>query len=126
MVRPWVKPQEVRDYTEIPEVRGRSDERLVVDIARAEQYVIVYTHNSFSDKVSIPQAVRTAVLLLAEAYGNNAAKAAKSKKSETFDDYSYTSEFTQIGADSLDLAALLDEFVIPTAKNRIGMKMRRL
>lgn len=126
MVRPWVKPQEVRDYTEIPEVRSRSDERLSVDISRAEQYVITYTHNSFKDEVTIPQAVRTAVLLLAETYGNNAVKSAKSVKSETFDDYSYTSEFTQIGVDSLDLAALLDEFVVPTTKNRIGMKLRRL
>ena len=45
--RPWVTPQEVRDYSEIPSVQKRSDTRLAVDIARAEQYVITYTHNTF-------------------------------------------------------------------------------
>lgn len=126
MTRPWLKPQEIRDYSEIPKIQERSDARIAVDIARAEQYVITYTHNSFSSERKIPQAVRTAVLLLAEAYGNNAVTDSKDVKSETFDEYSYTSESTQINVESLDLEALLDEFVIPTVKNRIGMKLRRL
>ncbi|EJW90353.1 hypothetical protein YqbG, partial [gut metagenome] len=45
--RPWVTPKEVREYSEIEAVQKRSDTRLTVDIARAEQYVITYTHNSF-------------------------------------------------------------------------------
>lgn len=126
MTRPWLKPQEVRDYSEIPKIQERSDARIAVDIARAEQYVITYTHNSFGSERKIPQAVRTAVLLLAEAYGNNAVTDSKDVKSETFDDYSYTSESTQIGVESLDLSALLDEFVVPTEKNRISMRLRRL
>lgn len=44
--RPWVTPEEVKEYSEIPAVQQRSDTRLTVDIARAEQYVITYTHNS--------------------------------------------------------------------------------
>nr|UWG90066.1 MAG: Protein of unknown function (DUF3199) [Bacteriophage sp.] len=124
--RPWVTPQEVRDYSEIPSVQKRSDARLVVDIARAEQYVITYTHNTFESFKEVPQPVKTAVLILAEAYGHNAALAAKDVKSETFDDYSYTSESSQISVDGLDLAALLDEYVVAEPRNGVTLRMRRL
>lgn len=124
--RPWVTPQEVREYSEIPAVQQRSDARLAVDIARAEQYVITYTHNSFKDMQEVPQAVKTAVMILAEAYGHNAVLAAKEVKSETFDDYSYTSESSQISIDGLDLAALLDDFVVKEPRNGITLRMRRL
>lgn len=124
--RPWVTPQEVRDYSEIPSVQKRSDTRLVVDIARAEQYVITYTHNTFESFEEVPQPVKTAVLILAEAYGHNAALAAKDVKSETFDDYSYTSESSQISVDGLDLAALLDEYVVAEPRNGVTLRMRRL
>nr|DAY52058.1 MAG TPA: Head Tail Connector Protein [Caudoviricetes sp.] len=124
--RPWVTPQEVRDYSEIASVQKRSDTRLAVDIARAEQYVITYTHNTFESYKEIPQPVKTAVLILAEAYGHNAALVAKDVKSETFDDYSYTSETSQISIDGLDLAALLDDFVIAEPRNGITLRMRRL
>lgn len=124
--RPWVTPQEVREYSEIPAIQQRSDARLAVDIARAEQYVITYTHNSFKDMQEVPQAVKTAVMILAEAYGHNAVLAAKEVKSETFDDYSYTSESSQISIDGLDLAALLDDFVVKEPRNGITLRMRRL
>lgn len=124
--RPWVTPQEVREYSEIPAVQQRSDARLAVDIARAEQYVITYTHNSFKDAPELPQAVKTAVMILAEAYGHNAVLAAKDVKSETFDDYSYTSESSQINIEGLDLAALLDDFVVKELRNGITLRMRRL
>lgn len=124
--RPWVTPQEVREYSEIPAVQQRSDARLTVDIARAEQYVITYTHNSFKDMQEVPQAVKTAVMILAEAYGHNAVLAAKEVKSETFDDYSYTSESSQISIEGLDLAALLDDFVLKEPRNGITLRMRRL
>ena len=62
--RPWVTPQEVRDYSEIPSVQKRSDTRLAVDIARAEQYVITYTHNTFESYKEIPPSIKTAVLIL--------------------------------------------------------------
>lgn len=124
--RPWVTPQEVKEYSEIPAVQQRSDARLTVDIARAEQYVITYTHNSFKDMEEIPQAVKTAVLILAEAYGHNAAIAAKEVKSETFDDYSYTAETSQISVEALDLAALLDDYVIAQPRNGVTLRMRKL
>ncbi len=124
--RPWVTPQEVREYSEIPAVQQRSETRLAVDIARAEQYVITYTHNSFEKEGEIPQAVKTAVLILAEAYGHNSIIAAKEVKSETFDDYSYTSESSQISLEALDLAALLDSFIITEPRNGVTLRMRRL
>lgn len=124
--RPWVTPQEVKDYSEIPAVQQRNDTRLAVDIARAEQYVITYTHNSFKDAEEVPEPVKTAVLLLAEAYGHNAAIAAKEVKSETFDDYSYTTESSQISIEALDLAALLDTYVINEPRNGVTLRMRRL
>lgn len=124
--RPWVTPQEVKDYSEIPDVQQRSDTRLAVDIARAEQYVITYTHNTFADYEEVPQPVKTAVLLLAEAYGYNAAVAAKEVKSETFDDYSYTTESSQISIGTLDLAALLDDYVITEPRHSVTLRMRRL
>ena len=97
-----------------------------MDIARAEQYIITYTHNSFKDMKEVPQAVKTAVLILAEAYAHNAIVAAKEVKSETFDDYSYTAESTQISVEALDLAALLDDFVITEPRNGVTLRMRKL
>ena len=47
MERPWVKPQQVKEYTSSPEVKNRSDTQLAYDIARAEKYVIFHTHNQF-------------------------------------------------------------------------------
>lgn len=124
--RPWVTPQEVKDYSEIAAVQKRSDARLTVDITRAEQYVITYTHNSFKDEEEIPTPVKTAVLILAEAYAHNAIVAAKEVKSETFDDYSYTTEATQISVEALDLAALLDDYVIAEPRNGVTLRMRKL
>ncbi len=124
--RPWVTPQEVKEYSEIPAVQQRSDTRLAVDIARAEQYIITYTHNSFKDMEEAPASVKMAVLLLAEAYGHNAIIAAKEVKSETFDDYSYTAESSQISVEALDLSALLDDYVINEPRNGVTLRMRRL
>ena len=124
--RPWITPQEVREYSEIAAVQNRSDTRLVVDIARAEQYVMVYTQNSFQEAHEIPQAVKTAVLILAEAYAHNAVIKAKEKQSETFDEYSYTAAVSQIGVETLDLAALLDDYIITEPRNGVILRMRKL
>lgn len=124
--RPWVLPHEVRDYTEIKAVSERTDTRIAVDISRAEQYVIKHTHNDFSDYETIPQNVKTAVILLAEAYGYNSAVTAKEVKSETFDDYSYTADCKTISFDTLGLDTLLDEYRKEQPKNNVTMRLRRL
>ena len=123
--RPWITPQEVRDYSSLSDVQTRSDVRLAVDIARAEQYVISYTNNMFEDE-ELPQTVKTAVLLLAEYYGHNAVAASQTLKSETFDDYSYTLESGEISIESLGIAALLRDYVQAKSKGSVTMRMRRL
>lgn len=124
--RPWVTPEEVKEYSEIPAIQKRSDARLAVDIARAEQYVITYTHNSFEGEEKIPQSVKTAVLILAEAYGHNSIIAAREIKSETYDEYTYTTETNQISIEALDLAALLDDYVKAEPRNGVTLRMRKL
>lgn len=57
--RPWITPQQVRDYSETPEVLKRSDAKLSVDISRAEQYIITYTHNKGLEEMEeLPEGVR--------------------------------------------------------------------
>lgn len=126
--RPWVTPQEVKEYSEIPAVQKRSDARLTVDIARAEQYVITYTHNTFGDMDAVPPSVRAAVLILAEAYARSATSKfiTSGLQSETLDDYSYTAADGTVDYGSLGLAALLDEFVNAAPTHGVTMRMRRL
>lgn len=130
--RPWVTPEEVRQYTEIESVQSRTDARLQIDIARAEQYVITYTHNRFEEYDEIPSSVKTAVILLAEAYASYANQLKRSNggavKSETFDDYSYTAGEGTLEEliEALDIAALLDDFVIAQANGTITMRLRKL
>ena len=130
--RPWVLPKEIKAYTDIEAVQQRKKDKLEMDIARAEQYVITYTHNRFEGYDKIPGPVRTAVILLAEAYASYANQLKKTGggavKSGTYDDYSYTAgegtfeDFVK----ALDLAALLDDFVIKQASGTVTMRMRRL
>ncbi|MCM1228033.1 MAG: DUF3199 family protein [Clostridium sp.] len=124
--KPWATPKEVREYSEIKAVQERNDVRISVDISRAEQYVISYTNNDFSEYDKIPQNVKTAVILLAEAYGYNAAISAENIKSETFDDYSYTVDNGAVSFNDLGLEPLLKEFVRVKPKNSVTMRLRRL
>lgn len=130
--RPWALPKEVKAYTDIEAVQQRKKEKLEMDISRAEQYVITYTNNRFESYDKIPGPVRTAVILLAEAYASYANQLKQTGggafKSETHDDYSYTAgdgTFEDL-VKALDLAALLDEYVIPQASGTVTMRMRRL
>lgn len=122
---PWVTPAEVKAYSDRPEITGRADAKLATDISRAEAYVTAYTNNDFSAFEQIPDAVKTAVILLAENYGVAAVKGFGSMKSETFDDYSYTAaEGTLV--ETLGLGPLLDPFIITGAKNGVTMRLRKL
>lgn len=125
-VRPWVTPKEVRDYSDIKAIQERTDSRLSVDISRAEQYVISYTNNDFSEYEEIPKNVKTAVILIAETYGYNTVISSKELKSETFDDYSYTAENTSRSLDELGLDSLLEEFVRVKTKGTVTIRLRRL
>jgi len=132
--RPWVTPQEVRDWTERPKVKERSDDKLGVDIFRAEQWVIKYTHNTFADPERwpvIPDSVKIATLIFAEQYAAMAANTNTSGgggtfKSERFDDYSYTLADTDYQIDNMQLGGLLDEFIEKQTRGDVVMKMRKL
>lgn len=133
--RPWVKPEEVAAYTEYKQVQERTPARLSVDISRAEQYVISYTNNTFADAEkfpTIPEPVKTAVILLAEAYAYNAGAdsttGGKRLKSETYDDYSYTAESATFSIDDVfaDVKPLLDPYCIEETRGGITLRMRKL
>lgn len=130
--RPWVSPEEIREYTDRQSVKDRTDAKLEIDISRAEQYVISYTRCKFDDSEkypTIPESVKTAVILLAETYAANAANlgtGAGIYKSESFDDYSYTTADTSYIIGNLDLGPLLDEFIQSEAKSTVTMRMRKL
>lgn len=124
--RPWVIPEEVKAYTDHKEIAERSDEKLKMDIFRAEQKVISITHNHFDNEEleEIPEPVKMAVLLLAEAYAKNSIEKAKKQiRSETFDDYSYSLESGMIDVDSLDLDYLLGDFMLDVGNGNIKLRM---
>ena len=77
--RPWVLPNDVKSYTSHKEVSERSDEKLTFDIARAEMKIIHITNNKFAEYDEIPEPVRMAVILVAEAYAKNDMKRQRRK-----------------------------------------------
>ena len=128
MGRPWVTPEEVREYSDLPSVQDRDDVKLKIDIQRAESYILHYCHHDFSDEKyagSVPADVRMADILLAEYYAYSKQNVGN-KTSEAFDDYSYTTSNTQIELSSLGLEALLDQFIRDKADERLIMRMKKL
>lgn len=130
MERPWVTPQEVKDYSDSDKVKARSDTKLAFDIARAEKYVIFHTHNKFNtDEYAeqLPSDVKMAVVLLSEAYANKAINVKDgTKSSETFDDYAYTIDLSSDELENLGLGPLLDDFIITPESGKVNMKLRKL
>lgn len=129
--RPWVTPAEVIAYSDYKQVQQRAEEKLLVDISRAEQYVISYTKNNFEDYTDIPKSVKTAVVLLAEAYAYNSCADTNSGgrrvQSETFDDYSCTyGDGAYFEINSVDVKALLDDYVKKEPRNGVTLRMRKI
>lgn len=130
MGRPWIAPDDVRGYTDSEKVRTRSSLQLEFDISRAENYVISYTNNRFNTEEyakKIPDDVRMALILLAEAYALKSvnASAIGIMKSETFDDYSYTiDERTDLIAD-LQLGPMLEPYVLNNSGDTV-VTLRKL
>ena len=48
MQRPWISPDDVKEYTDYPEVAERSEGKLKQDILRAEMKIIKITNNRFT------------------------------------------------------------------------------
>lgn len=110
--RPWVTPGDIKEYSDYEDVRQRADKKLQFDIVRAENYVLHYTGNTFSD-TAIPECVRIAAILLSEYYAHlNYRASAGTVRKEKFDDYSYTAEIREIEFADLDLDVLLAEYKI--------------
>lgn len=129
MERPWVKPEDVKKYSDSAKVKARSDEQLLFDIARAEKHVIYLTNNKFDaeEYATLPSDVRMAVILLAEAYAKQAiAQKDGIMSSETFDDYSYTIDSEADLDASLGIGPMLDEYVLEPSKGKVTMKLRKL
>lgn len=127
--RPWITPEDVKSYTEQTDVKERADEKLKFDITRAEQRVIKITNNRFdSDEYTeLPEPVRMATILIAEAYAKNTVEGTRRQiKSETFDDYSYTAESATIDLDNLNLEELLADYIIEAGIGKVVMKLRSL
>ena len=125
--RPWVTPDEVKAYSEYPSVISRASAKLCVDISRAEQHVIAFTNNTFDELDVVPPPVKTAVILVAEAFAYNACLASREMQSETFDNYSYTAaNATPIDVSLLDLSTLLDGFCKVKVKGDTTLRMRKL
>lgn len=110
--RPWVLPEDVKEYSEDKDVQERSSTRIEFDIARAEAQIIKYCNNDFSSEDAIPDDIKKAVILLAEKYAVTAVKVKKGGiVSESFDDYSYSIDSNySININDLGLEALLDRY----------------
>lgn len=130
MDRPWVKPEDIKDYSDSAKVKARSDKKLEFDIARAEKHVIYLTNNKFDVEeyaTRLPSDVKMAVILLAEAYAKQSiAQKDGLMSSETFDDYSYTIDNeTDLDA-SLGIGPLIDDYVLEPGNGKVTMKLRKL
>ena len=130
MLRPWVSPQDLKDYTEIKEIKERADKKLAFDIARAEQKIIKITNNKFDAEEyseKMPETVKMAIILVAEAYAKNTIEKPKKQiKSESFDDYSYTLDSGIIDLDSLNLEELLSDYIMSEGIGKMMMRLRAL
>ena len=129
MVRPWITPDRVREYSASAKVKERTDTQLKVDITRAESYVIFHTHNSFDSEEyekAIPADVEMAVILLAEGYALKSVQQTNGGiTSETFDDYSYTMDADTDPVDNLLIGPMLDPYVI-SDKGKTVIRLRKL
>lgn len=128
ITRPWITPSDVKSYTSNGQVKARTDDQLKTDIARAEAYITRYTHNDFQgdaykDLETVPDDIRIADLILSEAYARNALVLSVDKKSETFDDYSYTTDTSQIDVGSLGLEPLLEPYMVPDSRHGVRFRM---
>lgn len=130
MERPWITPKDVKDYSDSPKVKARSDNQLQFDIARAEKHVISLTHNKFDSEEylnALPSDVKVAAVLLAEAYAKRSiAQKEGMMSSETFDDYSYTIDSDADLDESLGIGPLLEDYVLDPSKGKVTMKLRKL
>ena len=123
--RPWVTPEEVKEYSSEPCISSRTEARLRMDISRAESYILAYTRNKslLDDNIypTIPEDIRNAVIILAEYYGVQSVN--RGYTSESFDDYSYSKDAsTAVDLSLLGLDYLLDDYIISEGSGKITLE----
>lgn len=129
MKQPWITPDDVRNYSCLADVKNRSNLQMGVDIRRAERYIMEYTNHDFSDGKyagGIPEEVLDADVILSEYFAHNSAANGTAKKSESFDDYSYTAEDSFIDMKSLGLDVLLKPYRAVKTAGTATMRLRKL
>lgn len=134
--RPWLTPDELKEYTDFERVKSRADIKLKADITRAENYIIHRTNNDFAceEKYStIPEDIKLATMLVAEHYSISVAVDKDSGilvsdlQGETFKDYSYTKKATKDkSVDDIDIDALISRFVVLPTIGTVNLKLRKL
>lgn len=128
MARPWIIPEEVIQFSEHECVHNKSIIKLETMISLAESKIIKYCHHDFSDEkyTELPADVKNAVLILADALSyNDSLRTSGKLKSESYDDYSYSVDVSEINTDfdSLDIASLLEQYVIDESEGNLFMRV---
>ena len=126
MERPFVTPEEVKSYTDFDTVKNRDDEKLKIDIMRAESHIIALTHNDFKDYDEIPMDIKTAIIIVADCIANNAVEQTTEMSSETYDDYSYIRKQNITAVEDLDIACLIEPYIKDATTGKVGFKLRAL
>ncbi|MFR0871303.1 MAG: hypothetical protein ACLSG5_07925 [Oscillospiraceae bacterium] len=78
--RPWVTPEELKEYTEFEEVKNRAiaSSKLTLPGGELGHRLLQQQIRRPGEIPEIPENVKTAVLLIAEAYAHNAVEQTKS------------------------------------------------
>lgn len=129
MKKPWITPADIKEYTDHKEVQERSDAKLLADITRAQAKIVKLTHNKFEDDKypETPDNIRLATILVAEALAKNAVLKTQTRfKSETYDDYSYEKESSEIDLEGLGLDDLLSDYIVPEKSGTVTFRLTAL
>lgn len=123
-------PQDVIEYTESEKVKSRAENKLQMDIRRAQSKVLQHIRRTEDDelfKEGVPQAIKDALILYAEYFAlKEIDKQSSGMQSESFDDYSYTR--SNVSIEEPDVFDLLDDYILgePLNLNKVVLKARLL
>lgn len=114
----YITPQEVIDYSTIPEVQNRDPKRLQIDIMRAEAKIDSFLpfnkklKDIIKDPNNIPDDIKVGIILYAEYYAYKQTFIQKTgMKSETFDDYSYEVMDSGFNLEEPDIMSLFQHYI---------------
>lgn len=114
---PWITANDLFAFTERDEVKNKSAVKVSAIISIAESKIKEYCKHDFTDEEkypTVPKEVVNATLILADALCyNDSLRTSGILKSETYDDYSYTVDVSEISTDfdMLGISSLLKPYV---------------